>query len=179
MFAIVSARLYLTAIISVDVVSVVYYRIRKGRRYGSLDFRNPALRVSKPNGAKFRDDPIYQTIERSLERPAVKLRPEGSKLRFFNPFLSNVADTAKLKSIALCHPLGGCRMADNVDEGVVDEFGRVFDKSKASERGFHDGLYIADASIIPTSLASIRRLLFRLWRFASQITLSKIMPASS
>lgn len=106
------------------------------------------LRVSKPDGAKFWDDPIYKSIEKSLERLAAKLRPETSTDKFFNPFLSNVADTAKLKSIALSHPLGGCRMADDVSGGVVDEFGRVFDKSG----GFYENLFIADASIIPTAL---------------------------
>ncbi len=110
------------------------------------------LRVSKPNGAKFWDDPIYQSIEKSLERLAAKLRPENSTDKFFNPFLTNVADTTKLKSIALSHPLGGCRMANDAGEGVVDEFGRVFDKSKAGTQPFYEGLYIADASIIPTAL---------------------------
>ncbi len=111
-----------------------------------------SLRVSKPNGAKFWDDKIYKTIEQSLERLAAKLRPENTDYRFFNPFLTNVADTVKLKSIALSHPLGGCRMANDVNEGVVDELGRVFDKSKTAEQPFYKGLYIADASIIPTAL---------------------------
>jgi cholesterol oxidase len=149
-------------------------QFRLGRKRGET-----TLRVSKPNGAKFWDDPIYQTIERSLERLAAKLRPEGSNLRFFNPFLSNVADTAKLKSIALSHPLGGCRMADNVDEGVVDEFGRVFDKSKASERGFYDGLYIADASIIPTSLGVNPSLTISALALRIADKIIEKMPASS
>lgn len=110
------------------------------------------LRVQKPGGAKFWDDPIYRAIENSLERLAAKLRPENSADRFFNPFLTNVADTVKLKSIALSHPLGGCRMADDASRGVVDEFGRVFDKSKIGADPFYKGLYIADASIIPTAL---------------------------
>jgi choline dehydrogenase-like flavoprotein len=110
------------------------------------------LRASKPGGAKFWDDPIYKTIEKSLERLAAKLRPDGSDYSFFNPFLTNVADTAKLKSIALSHPLGGCRMANDAGEGVVDEFGRVFDKSKTGGNPFYEGLYITDASIIPTAL---------------------------
>ena len=141
-----------------EITSNMMCIIGMGREEADAQFRlgrdddETTLRISKPNGAKFWDDPIYKTIENSLERVAAKLRPEGSNLRFFNPFLSNVADTAKLKSIALSHPLGGCRMAENVDEGVVDEFGRVFDKSKANERGFYDGLYVADASIIPTAL---------------------------
>jgi cholesterol oxidase len=48
------------------------------------------------------------------------------------------------------HPLGGCPMAKDASEGVVDGMGRVY----ASESGtsYHEGLYVADGSIIPTSL---------------------------
>jgi choline dehydrogenase-like flavoprotein len=41
------------------------------------------------------------------------------------------------------HPLGGCRMADSKDLGVVDHRGEVFD---------YEGLFCMDSSAIPTSL---------------------------
>ena len=41
------------------------------------------------------------------------------------------------------HPLGGCRMADSPDLGVVDDSGAVYG---------YEGLYCIDSSIIPTSL---------------------------
>ena len=111
-----------------------------------------SMRVSKPNGTKFWDDPIFDAIRKSLDRLAEKLSPDINKYKFDNPFLSKVADKAKLKSIALSHPLGGCRMADDASGGVVDEFGRAFDKTKSGEDAVYKGLYIADASIIPTAL---------------------------
>ncbi len=43
-------------------------------------------------------------------------------------------------------------MAKSVADGVVDEFGRVFDKTNTGAQPFYEGLYIADASIIPTAL---------------------------
>ena len=43
-------------------------------------------------------------------------------------------------------------MAKSVADGVVDEFGHVFDKTKSGPLPFYKGLYIADASIIPTAL---------------------------
>jgi choline dehydrogenase-like flavoprotein len=48
------------------------------------------------------------------------------------------------------HPLGGCPMGKDASEGVVDGLGRVY----ATESGTscHDGLYVVDGSIIPTSL---------------------------
>jgi len=41
------------------------------------------------------------------------------------------------------HPLGGCRMAESKDLGVVDHRGEVFD---------NEGLFCIDSSAIPTSL---------------------------
>lgn len=37
--------------------------------------------------------------------------------------------------------------------GVVDEYGRVYDVTKrGSSRPFYEGLYVADAAVIPTAL---------------------------
>ncbi|WP_298429123.1 alkaline phosphatase D family protein [Ottowia sp.] len=53
------------------------------------------------------------------------------------------------------HPLGGCCMGDDVDTGVVNEFGQVFDASRADQpTSVHEGLYILDGSIIPSSLGA-------------------------
>ena len=51
----------------------------------------------------------------------------------------------------IAHPLGGCRMAETVEEGVVAPDGRVFDPTKGP-RGIHDGLYVCDSAAIPSSV---------------------------
>src|SRR5262249_31372044 len=79
----------------------------------------------------------------------------GPPKKFINPFLTNVFRKFSLASITVTHPLGGCPMAEDADSGVVDEYGRVFDRTKKDEpsgRRFYKGLYVADASIIPTAL---------------------------
>lgn len=48
------------------------------------------------------------------------------------------------------HPLGGCPMSDDASEGVVDGLGRVYASESGTSR--HEGLYVVDGSIIPTSL---------------------------
>jgi choline dehydrogenase-like flavoprotein len=47
------------------------------------------------------------------------------------------------QGVYCAHPLGGCRMAESADLGVVDDGGAVYG---------YEGLYCIDGSIIPTSL---------------------------
>ena len=47
------------------------------------------------------------------------------------------------EGVYCAHPLGGCRMADSPDLGVVDDKGSVYG---------YEGLFCIDGSIIPTSL---------------------------
>jgi cholesterol oxidase len=47
------------------------------------------------------------------------------------------------RRIITVHPLGGCRLAESPERGVVATNGEVFG---------HPGLFIADGSVIPTSL---------------------------
>ena len=48
-----------------------------------------------------------------------------------------------MRHVFCAHPLGGCRMADSKDYGVVDHRNEVFDNA---------GLFCIDSSAIPTSL---------------------------
>jgi cholesterol oxidase len=53
-------------------------------------------------------------------------------------------------SLITVHPLGGCVMADDAESGVVDDRGRVFSGRAGSD--VHDGLLVADGSIVPRPL---------------------------
>ncbi len=131
--------------------------VAMGRESSTAEFRlgksgETPLRITKPGGKAFWDDPVYDAIRTSLSRLAKVLRPNNTQFEFFNPFLTATAKAAGADSIALSHPLGGCRMAASATDGVVDEFGHVYDKTRSGAKPFYDGLYIADASIIPTAL---------------------------
>ena len=53
------------------------------------------------------------------------------------------------------HPLGGCRMAATAADGVVNHRGEVFDVTPGRDgRAVQPGLYVADASIIPSALGN-------------------------
>jgi len=128
-------------------------------------FGQTSLRVKRSDNKKFHEDPVYgekpeggepANIKKSLKALESYLGAEDDdkeRGEFRNPFLSDVFGRFKVDSITLSHPLGGCRMAEDVEHGVVDEHGRVFDKRKRDqEQRFYDGLYIADGSVIPTAL---------------------------
>jgi cholesterol oxidase len=59
------------------------------------------------------------------------------------------------KKLTITHPLGGCRIGTGATDGVVDEHGRVFDTSRASDSAeTYPGLLVADASVIPGSVVA-------------------------
>ncbi len=49
------------------------------------------------------------------------------------------------------HPLGGCPMADRVEEGVVNADGKVYDPVRG---GVYAGLRVVDGSIAPASIGA-------------------------
>ncbi|MBI3329905.1 MAG: GMC family oxidoreductase, partial [Nitrospinae bacterium] len=64
-------------------------------------------------------------------------------------FISNPAwSFMELRKLLTAHPLGGCPLGEDSLQGAVDEFGRVF----AGDASIHEGLFVADGSLIPTAL---------------------------
>jgi cholesterol oxidase len=62
-------------------------------------------------------------------------------------------------NLVTVHPLGGCGMSDSPDCGPVNQLGQVYDfnggghlDSATGLPAVHEGLYVADGSVIPTAL---------------------------
>ena len=64
-------------------------------------------------------------------------------------FISNPTwSVFQTRHLITAHPLGGCPMGEDYQHGAVDEFGRVF----SGDGSVHDGLFVADGSLIPSAL---------------------------
>lgn len=87
------------------------------------------------------DEKSFQFINREMEKFA---QVHGGV------FIPNPRMTVFGKRMQATHPLGGCPMGEDPQEGVVDHLGRVFD----TDGKIHKGLYVVDASIIPRSLGA-------------------------
>jgi choline dehydrogenase-like flavoprotein len=59
------------------------------------------------------------------------------------------------KKLVITHPLGGCPIGTTHEDGVVNEFGQVFDASQpANSKAVHKGLYVLDGASIPGAVAA-------------------------
>jgi cholesterol oxidase len=88
--------------------------------------------------------PIFQRIGEEMKR--LTAAQGGTYIRNprWTPFFG--------RNVVTVHPLGGCGMGRNAGESVVDHRGRVFDPSQDDPEAVHDGLFVSDGSVIPTSL---------------------------
>lgn len=111
----------------------------------SVDASNGRLRLKRPWYAPWRQrlhldwdiHPSEKTFE-AVNHLHTELARANDAQAVFTPPTWSV-----LRDLTTPHPLGGCRMADSVTEGVVDHRNQVFG---------HPGLYVADGAVIPYAL---------------------------
>ena len=92
-----------------------------------------------------KDEPVYARLDAALQ--SLVERAGGRYVR--NP----LAGTVMGHQPATAHPLGGCGMGRDRSTGVVDHTGAVYDgRAGAGSTDVHQGLVVADGSIVPRSL---------------------------
>lgn len=65
-------------------------------------------------------------------------------------FIANPRSTVLGENIPATLPLGGCPMGHDVASGVVNHLAKVFNP----KGGFHEGLFVVDASTLPHSMSA-------------------------
>ena len=88
--------------------------------------------------------PIFDQILNGMKLFAQEIGKDGE-----DSLVVPLWDTQSRSQIS-AHPLGGCPMGEDASTGVVDSLGRVFRGKNGTAK--YDGLYVADGSIVPTSL---------------------------
>ena len=106
---------------------------------GRMYLQDDRLRIDWPGVG---EQPIFQRVNDLLKQATVPLG--GTYLE--NPVWSQLF---KHKLITV-HPLGGCRLAENAENGVVNHQGQVF--SGKTGPAVYESLYVCDGSIMPRSL---------------------------
>ncbi len=112
---------------------------------GQFTLDNDELNLTWKNPPS--DDPIFAKIEKLLQAISGAMGGKYIPFPLWNGFLN--------KKIIVVHPMGGCPIGTDSRNGVVDEFGRVFDGSKPpGSKDVLPGLHIVDGSVIPGALAA-------------------------
>ncbi len=98
-------------------------------------------------GGSLANEPVFAKIEEICKAIAERMR--GHYVAF--PLWRGFDDLIGRKALSV-HPLGGCPMGRTSDDGVVNTQGQVFN-TQSGANTVYDGLYVADASVIPGPLA--------------------------
>lgn len=106
---------------------------------GRMFLEDDRLRIDWPDVGR---QPLFERINNTLMEVT---RPLGGTY-LPNPLWNKLLG----HDLVTVHPLGGCRMADQAEEGVVNHRGQVFRASGGNE--VHEGLYVFDGAVISRSL---------------------------
>jgi choline dehydrogenase-like flavoprotein len=93
--------------------------------------------------------PLFTKMRNSMERIAKHVGENGSPS--FSTPLWDPSDINGNATIVL-HNLGGCRMGKDRNNGVVDNFGRVYNGTGTTLTDHYPDFYVADGGVVPTSL---------------------------
>jgi cholesterol oxidase len=119
-----------------------FFAVSHDSAAGRLALEDDRLALAWP-GAK--DEPVYRRLDAALE--ALVGRAGGSYVK--NP----LAGTMMGSQPATAHPLGGCGMGRECNDGVVNHKCQVFDATPGSTAtDVHQGLYVIDGAVMPRSL---------------------------
>lgn len=119
----------------------VYYVVTDDDAAGEMSLANDRLVVAWPDAPK---QECFARIETVMRRMIEGLGGEFLPNPLSQIYLGGRKVTA--------HALGGCGMGEDARVGVVDDECRVYDSSERDGRSVHEGLYVCDGSVIPSSL---------------------------
>jgi len=119
-----------------------FFAVSHDTASGRLVLEDDRVALSWPEA---RNEAVYARLDAALAALAAGVGASYVK----NP----LAATMMGSQPATAHPLGGCGMGGDRGDGVVNHKGQVFTaEAGAGAACVHEGLYVADGSIMPRSL---------------------------
>lgn len=119
--------------------TLVFLVLTNDNDKGRMILENDKLRIDWPNAGQA---PIFEKVNQKL----LELTQQLNGVYTRNPIWTNLFK----KELVTVHPLGGCIMADNARNGVVNHTGAVFSGHAGTD--VYDNLYVSDGSIVPRPL---------------------------
>ncbi len=108
---------------------------------GEMDLKDDRIRINWPGVGK----------EESFQKVRERLKQVTKALG--GTYLPNPTQTTFMgHDLVTVHPLGGCIMGEDASSSAVNHKGQVFASTTGGE--IHNGLYVSDGSVIPTSLGT-------------------------
>ena len=119
---------------------------------GFFELPNEDLALDWPADRAIGNQACFAKIEEMMQRLSAAMGGTYTPL----PTWDGSLPIFKKKTLIVTHPLGGCRIGPTMAEGVVNEFGQVYDGSKKSTdpRAVHPGFFVVDGSTMPGALAA-------------------------
>jgi cholesterol oxidase len=119
---------------------------------GVFTLKNDEIDLNWPNDKPVADQACFAKQEEIIRKLSEAMGGAYTPL----PTWEGLGHVFAKKTLVVTHPLGGCRIGANMAEGVVNEFGQVYDGSKKTTdpQAVHLGLFIVDGSTMPGALAA-------------------------
>jgi cholesterol oxidase len=119
---------------------------------GFFSLKGDELDLDWPADKPIGDNVCFAKLEDMMQKLSLAMGGTYTPL----PTWEGLANVFDKKTLIVTHPLGGCRIGSTMAEGVVNEFGQVYDGSKKATDplAVHPGFYIVDGSTMPGALAA-------------------------
>jgi cholesterol oxidase len=119
---------------------------------GFFSLKGDELDLQWPDNKPIGEQACFAAVEEMMRKLSTAMGATYTPL----PTWEGFAPVFRRKTVIVTHPLGGCRIGPTMAEGVVNEFGQVYDASKKATDplAVHPGFFVVDGSVMPGALAA-------------------------
>jgi cholesterol oxidase len=119
---------------------------------GTFSLRGDELDLEWPADRPIANQQCFSAVEDMIQKLSLAMGGTYTPL----PTWEGLAPVFDKRTLIVTHPLGGCRIGPTMAEGVVNEFGQVYDGSRKTTDplAVHPGFFVIDGSTMPGALAA-------------------------